>query len=79
MPEADKAFVELKQFLTTPLVMTAPQTSETLLIYIAATNRVVSMAIIVEREEVGHAYKVQCPIYFISEVLNESKARYPQV
>ena len=59
--------------------MTTPQKDETLLIYIAATNRVVSTAIIVEREEVGHAYKVQRPVYFISEVLNESKTRYPQV
>jgi hypothetical protein len=24
-------------------------------------------------------YKVQRPVYFINEVLNESKARYPQV
>ena len=63
----------------TPPVMTAPQPGETLLVYIVATNRVVSTAIIVELEEVGYAYKVQRPIYFISEVLNESKARYPQV
>ena len=79
MPKADKAFVELKQFLTMPPVMMAPQTGKTLLIYIAATNRVVSTAILVEREEAGHTYKVQHPIYFISEVLNESKARYTQV
>ena len=46
--EADKAFAELKQFLTTPPVIMAPQAGETLLIYIAATNRVVSTAIIVE-------------------------------
>ena len=59
--------------------MTAPRPDETLLIYIAATSRVVSITIVVEREEAGHAYKVQCPIYFISEVLNESKTRYPQV
>ena len=77
MPEANKAFAELKQFLTTPPVMTATQAGETLLIYIVATNRVVSTAIVVEREEVGHAYKVQRPVYFISEVLNESKAWYP--
>ena len=77
MPEANKAFAELKQFLTTPPVMTAPQAGETLLIYIAATNHVVSTAIVVEREEARHAYKVQRPIYFISEVLNKSKARYP--
>ena len=57
--------------------MTTPQKDETLLIYIAATNRVVSTAIVVEREEAGYAYKVQRPVYFISEVLNESKTRYP--
>ena len=59
--------------------MTAPQQDETLLIYIAATSRVISTAIVVEHEEARHAYKVQCPVYFISEVLNESKTRYPQV
>ena len=57
--------------------MTAPRPDETLLIYIAATSRVVSTAIVVEREESGHAYKVQRPVYFISEVLNEPKTRYP--
>ena len=59
--------------------MTAPKKDETLLIYIAVTNRVVSTAIVVEQEEARHAYKVQCLVYFISEVLNESKTRYPQV
>jgi hypothetical protein len=33
----------------------------------------------VEREEPSHAYGVQHPIYFISEVLNESKTRYTQI
>ena len=50
-----------------------PQKDETLLIYIAVTNRVVSTAIVVEQEEARHVYKVQCPVYFISKVLNESK------
>jgi hypothetical protein len=40
---------------------------------------VVSTVIVVECEEPDHVYKVQRPVYFISEVLNESKARYPQV
>ena len=57
--------------------MTVPQKEETLLIYIVATNQVVSTAIVVEREEDKHAYKVQCLVYFINEVLNESKTRYP--
>ena len=59
--------------------MTAPRPDETLLIYIAATSRVVSTAIMVEHEEARHAYKVQRPVYFISEVLNEPRTRYPQV
>jgi hypothetical protein len=36
-------------------------------------------AIIVERREDGHAYPVQRPVYFISEVLSESKAHYQPV
>jgi ribonuclease HI len=40
---------------------------------------VVSTAIIVERQEDGHAYPVQRPVYFVSEVLSESKARYQPV
>ena len=39
----------------------------------------VSIVLVVERDESGHIYKVQRPIYFISEVLGESKACYPQV
>jgi hypothetical protein len=35
-----------------------PKEAETLLLYIAATNRVVSIAIVIERKEVGHVYKV---------------------
>jgi hypothetical protein len=40
---------------------------------------VVSTAIIVERQEDGHAYLDQHPVYFVSEVLSESKARYQPV
>jgi hypothetical protein len=35
--------------------------------------------LVVERAEKGHAYLVQNPVYFISEVLGPSKIRYPQV
>ena len=44
-----------------------------------ATMQVVSVALVVEREEEGHALKVQRLVYFISEVLSESKTRYPQI
>jgi ribonuclease HI len=49
------------------------------LIYVAATTQVVSAAIVVERREEGHALPVQRPIYFISEVLSETKIHYPQI
>ena len=43
------------------------------------TMQVVSTALVVEREEEGHALKVQRHVYFISEVLSDSKTRYPQI
>ena len=75
--EADTAFEQLRLFLTRPPIMMEPWLDKTLLIYITATSHVVSTAIVVEREEIGHAYKVQRPVYFISEVLNEPKTCYP--
>ena len=41
--------------------------------------QVVSAALVVEWEEEGHAFKVQRPVYFISEVLSDSKTRYSQI
>jgi len=72
-------FTQLKTFLTSPPVLTAPQPNKDLLLYIAATDRVISTLLVVERDEPGHVYKVQRPIYFISEVLKESKTRYSQI
>jgi ribonuclease HI len=40
---------------------------------------VVSATIVVERREKGHALLVQRPVYFISEVLSETKICYPQI
>jgi ribonuclease HI len=40
---------------------------------------VVTTAIIVDRQEHGHTYPVQRPVYFVSEVLSESKALYQPV
>src|SRR6266542_3118381 len=77
--EVQQAFDELKKFLTNTPVLVPPMPKEPLLLYIMATSHVVSMAIVVERQEEGHIQKVQHPVYFISKVLNESKIRYPQV
>jgi hypothetical protein len=77
--EAEQALQNLKQHLQSPPILTAPLPGETLLLYIAATTHVISSAIVVERSEEGHAFGVQRPVYFVSEVLSESKVRYPAV
>ena len=56
--DASKAFQELKDFLTSPPVLTAPEDGEVLLLYIAATTSVVSTVLVVERDEPGPIYKV---------------------
>jgi hypothetical protein len=55
------------------------QPAEDLLLYISCTTHEVSTALVVERVEEGHAYPVQHLVYFISEVLEPSKMKYPQV
>ncbi|KAK1616422.1 hypothetical protein QYE76_021939 [Lolium multiflorum] len=74
---ADAALQGLKEILTSPPILAAPGESEPMLLYLAATNRVISLVIVVERQEEGHEYGVQRPVYYISEVLTESKQRYP--
>jgi hypothetical protein len=78
-PEADQALAQLKDFLSKPLVLTAPRKKKQLLLYLAATTHMVSSAIVVERQEDSHTYPIQRPVYFVSEVLSESKARYQPV
>jgi hypothetical protein len=66
--EAKEAFESLKIYLTSSPILTP-----------SATSTMVSTTIVVEREEEGHVYKVQRPIYYISKVLTDSKIRYPHV
>jgi hypothetical protein len=71
--EANEAFEKLKAYLTSSRILTPPKKHEDMMLYITTTNKVVSAAIIIERKEDGHIYKVQRPVYCISEVLSDSK------
>jgi ribonuclease HI len=75
--EAQAAFDYLKRRLLTSPVLVTPREKEPMLLYIAATNQVVSSALVVERAEDGKGHGVQRPVYYLSEVLSPTKQRYP--
>jgi ribonuclease HI len=77
--EAQEALDKLKTTLAHALILTPPQNGEPLYLYVVTTTQVVSVVIVVERTEEGHALPVQRLVYYISEVLSETKARYPQI
>jgi hypothetical protein len=74
---ADDAFNDLKRALSTAPILAAPAPREPMLLYIAATLRVISVVIVVERTEEGKELPVQRPVYYLSEVLTLSKQNYP--
>ena len=71
--EADAALQDLKRTLAEAPILVAPLEHEPLLLFIAATNKVIRTVIIVERKEEGKEHPVQRPVYYISECLTESK------
>jgi hypothetical protein len=68
---------KVKELLTKALILVPPVEKEPPLLYIMVTTQVVSVALVVEREEEGHTLEMQCPVYFISKVLSDSKTCYP--
>jgi hypothetical protein len=70
--EAQEALDKLKATLAHTPILTLPQDGEPLYLYVAATTRVVSAVIVVERKEEGRALPAQRLVYYISEVLSES-------
>jgi hypothetical protein len=77
--EAEEALTKLKATLSNSLILVPPATREPLLLYVAAMTQVVSAVLVVESAEEGHSLLVQRPVYFISEVLLETKLHYLQI
>jgi ribonuclease HI len=78
-PEVQEALDLLKNLLKSPPIPTALTAEEPMLLYISATTQVVSVVLVVEREEPARSQKVQRPVYFVSEVLSDSKTHYSQM
>jgi hypothetical protein len=85
--EAEQAFEELKQHLVSLPILVALEPGEPLYLYIAVAAEAVSMVLVAERatqegqgpedlEPATEVRIVQKPVYYVSEVLHEAKARY---
>jgi hypothetical protein len=70
-PEQVAAFASLKQHLSDLAILTSPDPSLPLLLYIAALPHAVSAALVQEQNREGMTR--QCPVYYVSEVLTASK------
>ena len=71
--ECEKAFQELKRYLTSPPLLSKPEAAEDLYIYLAVSEVAVSSALI--REELG----AQLPVFYTSKALLDAETRYPKI
>ena len=71
--DCQRAFEDLKAYLTTTPLLSPSVLGEELYLYLAVTPHAVSSALI--REE----GRVQKPVYYTSRALREAEARYPQI
>ena len=71
--ECQKAFEDLKKYLSSPPLLSPSRPGEELYLYIAVSQAVVSTVLV--REEGGS----QRPVYFISRAFWGAEERYPRI
>ena len=77
MDVATTGLEEIKALLASSPILATPNIGEPMLLYISATHQVVSAVLIVEREQDGHKFPLQKPVYYVPTVLTPCKSRYP--
>ncbi|XP_019184170.1 PREDICTED: uncharacterized protein LOC109179056 [Ipomoea nil] len=68
--ECQQSFEELKQYLSTPPVLSTPREGEPLFLYLAASPKAVSSVLVREEERAQH------PVYYVSRSLKAAETRY---
>jgi hypothetical protein len=76
-PEQAAAFASLKQYLLEWAILTSPNPSLPLLLYIAASPHTVSAALVQEHGREGTIK--QCLVYYVSKVLTTSKCNMTEL
>jgi hypothetical protein len=76
---ATRGFWRLEEVSEYPAHSGGPGTHKNLQLYISVTRHVVSIAIIVERGQSDTNHKIQYLVYFISEVLSDSKTLHTRL
>ena len=71
--ECEAAFQELKQYLSSPPLLSPSKEGENLYLYLVVSTLEVSAALI--REE----GKKQLPVYYVSQAFQEAEFRYPRI
>jgi hypothetical protein len=76
-PKQAATFASLKQHLSDLAILTSPDPSLPLLLYIVASPYAVSAVLVQEQDREGMTR--QCPVYYVSEVLTTSKCNMTRV
>ena len=71
--ECQKAFEDLKKYLSSPPLLSSSRPGEELYLYIEVSQAAVSAALVREKEG------SQRPVYFISRAFQEAEERYPRI
>ena len=72
-PEQEKAFTELKQYLSSPPILSSPLPEEDLFMYLAVSK--VAVSAVLFREE----NMKQRPVFYVSRMLLDAETRYSAV
>jgi len=71
--ECEQAFLKLKEYLASPLVLCKPELGTPLRLYFAVTERAINLVLVQKQNQ------VQKPIYFVSKVLQGLEVRYQAI